>query len=141
MLDFTAAPLFEHHRLTAPIRPDPFAISVRAGGDQDIYEASVVDPTGGKCARFVNAARRDIAITYSSRGASLLMSVNSEADTTLTVDLPDGTRRCNDDAHNSTDNPRLYFPDGMSGRDDIWVGTRNQDSTFPAAQFRVSNQL
>ncbi len=140
-LDFTRPPLFEHHSLIAPIRPDPFAIMVAAGGNENIQDAAVVDTTGGECAGYVNAAQPDIAITYSSRGTSLLMSVNSDSDTTLVVNMPDGSWRCNDNANGSTRNPRLYFPDGMSGRYDIWVGTRQRDSSFPTAQFRVTNQL
>lgn len=141
VLDFTAPPLFEHHTLTAPFRPDPFGITVRAGGNQNISDANVFDPTGGACTGFVNAQQPDIAITYYSRGTPLLMSVVSDADTTLIVNMPDGTWRCNDDATGSTLNPRLYFPDGQSGRYNIWIGTYQRDSSFPIAQFRATTQL
>lgn len=141
VLDFTAAPLYEHHTLTAPFRPDPFAITVQAGGNENIGDANVFDLTGGTCNGFVNAAQPDIAITYYSRGTPLLMSVNSEADTTLIVNMPDGTWRCNDDANNSTLNPRVFLPEGQSGRYSIWVGTYQYDSSFPLAQFRVTARL
>ncbi|MCB9532148.1 MAG: hypothetical protein H6700_10315 [Myxococcales bacterium] len=140
-LNYDAAPLFEHHNLTAPFQPDPFAITVRAGGNDAIAEANVYDPTGGTCNGWVNAGQPDIAITYTSRGTPLTFSVNSESDTTLIVNLPDGTWRCNDDANGNTLNPRLYFGDGMSGRYSVWVGTYQRDGTFPIAQFRATTQL
>lgn len=140
-LDFTAPPLFEHHTLTAPFRPDPFGITVQAGGNENISDANVFDLTGGTCTGFVNAQQPDIAITYNSRGTPLLMSVNSEADTTLIVNMPDGTWRCNDDANTSTLNPRLYFPEGQSGRYNIWVGTYRHDTSWPVAQFRATTRL
>jgi hypothetical protein len=140
-LDFTRPPLFEHHELTAPFMPDPFGILVRAGGAQAIAQAGIIDPTGGSCAGYVNAAQPDLTITYYSRGTPLLMSVASEADTTLVVNLPDGTWRCNDDATSSTLNPRLYFADGMSGRYAVWVGTYSPGTEYPLAQFRATTQL
>ena len=140
-LDFTSPPLFEHHHLTAPFRPDPFQVTIRAGGNDPIADAGIFDPTGGACTGFVNAAQPDIVITYSSRGTPLLMSVNSDSDTTLIVNAPDGTWRCNDDATESTLNPRIYFRDGMSGRYSVWVGTYTQDSSFPLANFRTTTHL
>ena len=140
-LNYNQPPLFEHHHLTAPFRPDPFGITVRAGGNEAIQEAGVIDPTGGQCRGFVNAGQPDIAITYTSRGTPLTFSVNSEADTTLIVSLPDGSWRCNDDANANTRNPRFHFANGMSGRYSVWVGTYNRDGTFPIAQFRATTQL
>ncbi len=140
-LDFTRPPLFEHHELTAPFMPDPFGILVQAGGAQAIAQAGIIDPTGGSCAGHVNAAQPDLTITYYSRGTPLLMSVVSDADTTLVVNLPDGTWRCNDDATSRTLNPRLYFEDGMSGRYSVWVGTYAPGTEYPWAQFRATTQL
>ncbi|HRH21034.1 MAG TPA: peptidase, partial [Brevundimonas sp.] len=64
----------------------------------------------------------DFELTYSAGSLPLIISVNSNADTTLVVNAPDARWYCDDDGGNGL-NPSLRWNAPMSGTYDIWVGT------------------
>ena len=61
---------------------------------------------------------------------TLTIYAESKADTTLLINLPDGTWIADDDSGGNL-NPLLKFANPQSGQYDIWVGTIGKD-TAPA---------
>ena len=70
----------------------------------------------------------DFKLSYTAGNFPLTIHVESEADTTLLINLPDGTWVANDDQAPGNLNPLLKFAKPMSGRYDIWVGTFGKEN-------------
>ena len=65
----------------------------------------------------------DVDLYYSTSGSSTLyISAISGEDTTLLINLPDGSWVCDDDSYGDGD-PIVVIPGAESGLYDIWVGT------------------
>ncbi|MCB9531793.1 MAG: hypothetical protein H6700_08520 [Myxococcales bacterium] len=127
--DLTADPLFGTVTLEAGFVPDPHVVHVTAGGDLELPTTDIRDAaTGAACVGFVASAQPDVRLHYSG-GTLLQIGARSAVDTTLLVNLPDGSWRCVDDTFAL--DPALAFQPAPSGQYDIWVGTV-QDATAPA---------
>lgn len=100
--------------LQAGFEPDPFVKPLVAGGP-------IATRLGGVQA-FV-ARVPDFQLVYTAGKYVLTIHVESAADTTLLIHLPDGSWVANDDGPNTRRNPLLKFTKPPSGRYDIWVGT------------------
>lgn len=110
--------------------PDPYIVNVLSGGT--INAAGI----GGACRGFIsNAPDFDLYFTGGS-SLPLLISVASNADTTLVVRAPDGLWYCDDDSGQGL-NPSVRFNNPRSGLYDIWVGTYGNASNQPA-QLNIS---
>ncbi len=96
--------------------PDPRRISLRAGGN--IPAVNVGATCSGSIAR-----APDYQITYTAGRQPLIVRTESEIDTTLVINDPDGVWRCNDDTNGS--NAEVNFDKPSPGIYDIWVGTFN----------------
>ena len=70
----------------------------------------------------------ELRLDYTAGTFPLTIYAQSDADTTLLINLPDGTWVANDDGPNTGLNPLLRFPNPQSGRYDIWVGTIGKDN-------------
>ncbi|MEL7362789.1 MAG: hypothetical protein AAFN13_12015 [Bacteroidota bacterium] len=80
-------------------------------------------PDFGNCTYGNVAGAPDVDLYYTTSGSGpLFISVESEGDTTLLVNMPDGTWACDDDSGNGS-NPLLIIPNAADGLYDIWVGT------------------
>ena len=121
--DVGLPPSFGSTSLQAGFTPDPFSVDLTAGGSNDA--AGVAPQCSGNIA---NAP--DYSITYTPGGDfSLYFGVDSNADTTLAINDPDGNWHCNDDA--SGLDPAVAFENPQGGRYDVYVGTYG-GSTAPA---------
>ncbi len=107
--------------LRAGFTPDPFTVKVIAGGD--------VRTDKGGFAMYVSRAP-DFSLTYTAGNFPLTIYAESQADTTLLINLPNGTWVADDDSGGNL-NPLLKFNNPPSGRYDIWVGLLNA-GTAPA---------
>ena len=115
--------------LSAGFMPDPRVVEVQAGGSDRASRF------GGSCVG--NVARRpDVRLQYSAGSLPLIISVNSEADTTLVVRGPGGATYCDDDGGEVL-NPSVRLDRPRSGTYDIWVGTYSSGSLQPA-QLHIS---
>ena len=124
--DVNAAPNYGTINLATGFTPDPQVVAVRSGGNIDAESIS------SDCRGYISNAP-DVRLVFSA-GSSLplVISANSNADTTLVVNAPDGSWYCDDDGGNEGLNPSVRFNNPMSGRYEIWVGTYGNSSLQPA---------
>jgi hypothetical protein len=112
--------------LKAGFLPDPFAKKLIAGGP--------IKTNLGGVAAWV-AKPPDFKLHYTAGKFPLTIHVVSDEDTTLLINLPDGTWVANDDQAPGNLNPLLRFAKPQSGRYDIYVGTFKQGITPPATLY------
>jgi hypothetical protein len=108
---------------------DPRVVDLRAGGDRP---ASNV---GENCRGYITDAP-DYRVFYDAGSLPLIISVASDADTTLVVNAPDGQFYCDDDSGEGS-NPSIRFDAPKSGRYEIWVGTYSAGNS-QAARLHIS---
>jgi len=108
----------------------PFSINLTSGGGID---ASNVD---FQCAGYISEAA-DFELTYTAGSGPLVMNVDSDGDTTLVVNTPNGEWVCDDDGGQGV-NPRLVFNPAASGVYDIWVGSYSSGD-FESAVLEISS--
>ena len=113
--DIGADPSYGTVNLSSGFEPDPHRISVSSGGKTD------ASGLGSPCTGMI-ANSPDIRLVYSNGSLPLIISANSDSDTTLVVNAPDGLWYCDDDTGEGV-NPSVRFNKPMSGRYEIWVGT------------------
>ena len=119
--------------LATGFQPDPFVVQVQSGGSID---AQSINPG---CKGFI-ASAPDVRVNFTAGALPLIISVASDADTTLVVNGPDGAWYCDDDGGQYGRNPALRFGHPQSGRYDIWIGTSGS-SSLQAAQLNVSELM
>jgi len=122
--DLEGNPSYGTITLDAGFTPDPHQVNVSSGGNTDA--SNLGSPCTGNIA---NAP--DIRVVYSNGSLPLIISANSEFDTTLVVNAPDGLWYCDDDSGEGV-NPSVRFNKPMSGRYEIWVGTYSSAEYRPA---------
>lgn len=122
--DRGADPSYGTVNLDAGFLPDPHRISLSSGGKT---EASNL---GSPCTGMI-ANAPDVRLVYSAGSSPLIISVNSDSDTTLVVNAPDGQWYCDDDSGEGV-NPSVRFSKPMSGSYEIWVGTYSGSDFRPA---------
>ena len=132
--NFNAAPLYGTLTLTTGFSPDPQQVSIQAGGSNAVSSLGIVDPTGGTCTGYINAAAPDVRVHYTAGTTyPLRFYVQAAADTTLLVSMPDTSWRCNDDFAGF--NPLVNLVSPPSGQYDIWIGTYLASASTPATFF------
>src|SRR5687768_3808826 len=110
-------PTFGAIKLNAGFTPDPLTIDLQAGGQ-------LRTNLGGVNAHV--AKNPDYRLHYTSGKYPLTFTVKSAGDTTLLINLPDGTWIADDDGGEGTD-PLIRLANPPSGRYDIYVGTYQKD--------------
>ncbi len=114
--NYALNPTYGTYNLQSGFLPDPYNISVVAGGPNNVSAM-----TNGQCAGFA-AEAPDVRVFFQGGNFSQInFSAMSNADTTLIVNDPNGTWWCDDDSGNGL-NPLLALTP-ISGQYDIWVGT------------------
>ena len=115
--DFPAEALYNNVSLVTGFSPDPYLVSIVAGGDS---AASV--ELGAACAGNVTSKQPDVVLNYTA-GSNFGLYLYAEAaeDTTLILLGPDGWY-CDDDSHGDL-NPGVSLQRPLSGDYLIWVGT------------------
>jgi hypothetical protein len=119
--DISASPTFGTVNLSVGFTPDPHIVELRAGGSLEVDV--------GSCDYGYVASAPDVDLYYDASGSgNLYIYVESDDDTTLLVNRPDGNWLCDDDGYGSL-NPIIQVPKAASGLYDIWVGTYGDDLT------------
>jgi hypothetical protein len=111
-------PTFGSVTLRAGFLPDPYKKDLVAGGP-------IQTKLGGVTAWVAKAP--DFVLNYTAGQFALTIHADSKADTTLLINLPDGTWVADDDSGGGL-NPLLKFAKPQSGRYDIYVGTFNKEN-------------
>lgn len=125
--DFTQDPSFGVLNLAEGFLPDPSDVELVAGGTIDATSVQ------SGCVGMI-APAPDVRLFWDGT-SSLIISVDSDDDTTLVVNGPDGSWHCDDDSGEGN-NPSLQFRTSLSGQYDIWIGTFGSD--YASATLSVS---
>ena len=110
-------PTYGAVKLDAGFLPDPFTKEVQAGG-------KLRTNLGGVNAYVAKAP--DFSLQYTAGKYPLTFSAKSVGDTTLLINLPDGSWIADDDSGGGLD-PLIRIAQPKSGRYDIYVGTFQKD--------------
>ena len=126
--NYSLPPAFGSIQLQSGFIPDPHYRNRTAGGNlraQDRFS---------NCRGFI-ANAPDYSLYYTAGAQDLFINVDSDRDTTLVINGPDGRWYCDDDGAEHALNPLLYWGTPQSGRYDIWVGTYSSGAGVPATLF------
>jgi hypothetical protein len=126
--NWQASPSYGETYLSSGFTPDPHSVRLSAGGSiraQDRFS---------DCRGYI-ADAPDYRLQYSAGSLPLYLNVDSDTDTTLVVNGPDGRWYCDDDGADEALNPLLYWSNPPSGQYDIWVGTYSSGGLADATLF------
>jgi hypothetical protein len=122
-LDYTLPPTYGEVNLGAGFTPDPYQVSVNAGGNVN------VSYLGSSCSGFTGEAP-DVRLNFSGGGASLIrLYYIAGQDSTLVINDPYGNFYCVDDSF-GTVNPTIDFNNPAGGTYDIWVASYSAGNMF-----------
>jgi serine protease Do len=126
-LDYSLDAYFGEAELVSGFTPDPYTLNITSGGGIN------ADYLGGECRGYA-AEASDFQLTWS--GDSSLLRVyfepsESSGDTTLLINMPDGSWSCNDDASSENLNPMVRMSNPPEGVFDIWVGSYTEGERVP----------
>lgn len=125
--DVRAEPLYGTLTLSSGFQPDPQVRTIQAGG-------SAQNPISGSgCAGYLNIERPDLDLNFTPGAYPLFIYVRASSDTTLLVNLPDGSWVCSDDV--TGNNPMVQLAQPMAGNYNIWVGTYQAGATQEATVY------
>ncbi|MGE3141862.1 MAG: peptidase S1 [Hyphomonadaceae bacterium] len=127
--DFHQNPTYGMIQLRSGFTPDPFQTNLQSGGSTDAAQS-----IGGGCTGWV-ATAPDYRLNYTPGSLPLIISVNSDQDTTLVINGPDGKWYCDDDGGQKGLNPAVRFEHPAAGQYDIWVGTYGSGQLFQSTLF------
>ncbi len=133
-VDLSLTALFGDHALSAGFTPDPYTIDVQAGGPLSANEAGPggdeADASWNYCSGNITQAPT-AQLEWDGNGGPLYIYAQSDRDTTLAINLPDGSWVCDDDGGEGV-NAALSFTEAPSGVYDIYVGLFSGSDTAPA---------
>jgi hypothetical protein len=125
--DPAGKPTFGAVALKAGFTPDPFTKELTAGG-------SIKTNLGGVTAWV--AKNPDFRLNYTAGNIALTIHAESDSDTTLLINLPDGTWIADDDSGGNL-NPLIKLKAPKSGQYDIWVGSF-KEGVLPKATLKIT---
>ena len=119
--DYGQSPAYGTLTLSSGFTPDPRTVRLVSGGGNDA--SSVASGCVGNI-----AYAPDVRLHCTNNGTSLplIFSTQSDHDTTLVINGPDGRWYCDDDSGGGL-NPSIQLP-ARSGRYEVWVGTYRSGS-------------
>ena len=123
--DWQAAPHFGTIDLGAGFQPDPFVRSLTAGGTINLRHCFQQQNWSGYV-----TTRPDLDLRWHGNSRRLTIAVESNADTVLLINSPDGRWHYNDD-HRGL-NPAIIFYNPQAGLYDIWIGSYDGSRRNPA---------
>jgi hypothetical protein len=128
--NYGGPPSFGTVNLRAGFEPDPRIVNVTAGGR--LAASSISAGCVGSVAN-----NPDVRLNYTAGGTDLplIISVDSDDDTTLIINGPDGRWHCDDDGGEESDNPSIRFDDPASGQYDIYIGHYAEGRSIPARLY------
>lgn len=124
--NWAETPVYGTANLESGFTPDPWTQDLQAGGGG---EAS--DNLASGCRGFINFSAPDVDLNYESGNFSLYIYADSDSDTTLVVNAPDGSWHCDDDSGDGL-NPMVTFRKPQRGNYNIWVGVYSNAELQPA---------
>jgi len=113
--------------LSSGFTPDPYRVSVQAGGSVDGARLP------GACTGMISQAP-DFELTYQAGSLPLVFRTVSSEDTTLIINGPDGRWHCDDDSYGDGD-AMVRFNRPQSGTYDVWVGAFGGGTTSATLQI------
>ena len=120
---------YEEVNLDAGFLPDPYEVSVTAGGSLPVA-------VGGCGYGYVSSAP-DVKLYYTTSGVNTLyLYAEANEDTTLLINTPSGEWICDDDGGAVGTDPLLEIMNAPGGRYDIWIGS--YDETLDEAVLYIS---
>ncbi len=125
--DVGAEPLYGTLNLSSGFQPDPQVRTIQAGG------SSRNPISGSGCTGYINMERPDLDLNFTPGAYPLFIYVRASSDTTLLVNLPDGSWVCSDDA--TGNHPMIQLGQPMAGNYNIWVGTYQAGATQEATVY------
>ena len=129
-LDPTADP--NYGTWTLAEYPDPFILTIDAGGDVDASAADV----GAGCVGYVTG-NPDLKFDFG--GGTLRAFFASTGDTTLIMYKPDGSYVCNDDGVGA--NPVIDVANAAAGTYSLWIGTYSSGGLIPGHLVITTGEL
>lgn len=126
--NYSLNPTYGTLNLSAGFQPDPQVVNLESGGNINAQTLS------SSCRGFI-AQAPDVRVNYRAGQYQLMVSADSQTDTTLVINGPDGSWYCDDDSGNNGLNPLIRFNNPQSGQYDIWVGTYGSASLAPAQLY------
>jgi serine protease Do len=131
-LDISADANFGTVELGPGIVPDPHTVYVVSGGSVDISTLGL----GGDCRGFATAAPDyRLTLTGDISRLRIFFVAQDGGDTTLAVNLADGTWVCNDDFADGNVNPMVEITSARGGVYEIWVGSFNTGTTVAGTLY------
>lgn len=128
--DYSLEPTYGEVTWPGGFGPDPYTVDLQSGGSVDASRLGTI------CTGYI-ANAPDFRLNYQGTGwRTLYLAAQSSADTTLVVNLPDGSWVCNDDGGSGL-NPLLSFDTPLTGQYDIWVGTYGEEA-YHSARLLIS---
>lgn len=102
--------------LAPGFQPSPLTIDVASGGDIAVKPLAL----GDNCLGYA-AADPDVVVDLAAGFARITFLIAAAEDTTLIINLPNGSWSCNDDTNGL--NPALVYHKPAPGRYQIWIGS------------------
>ena len=127
-LDATGEPRYGRHALAPGFAPSPFSAGGLSGGDVDLKSLGL----GANCLGYA-ASSPDFVVALTAAFERVTFLVASDADTTLAINLPNGSWACDDDTNGL--NPALVFHGAAAGDYRIWLGSYTQGANDESALY------
>ncbi len=122
--------------LSAGFSPSPYAAAVTAGGPIDVMSLNLPSANGEGC-RGYSPDNPQVALTWSGMTTNLriFFVATQLGDSTMIVQLPNGSFFCNDDFPGGSLNPLIDIPNAGPGVYNIYVGTFSSGATVPGTLY------
>lgn len=127
--NFSQNPAYGTANLRPGFMPDPHQRVLTAGGNINTRTSGPAPACG-----YV-ASAPDYRLNWAG-GSTLNIYAIASGDTTLLINMPNGSWQCNDDG-GSGSNPLISISNAPAGQYDIWVGTYSSN-TIGGARLRIS---
>lgn len=120
-LNPAGAPRYGSHALAPGFTPAPARYDALSGGDIAVKSLNL----GDNCLGY-SASDPDFRIELASEFGRVTFLIASAEDTTLIINLPNGSWACNDDTNGL--NPALVFHNAPAGPYQVWIGSYTAES-------------
>lgn len=117
-LDWSLDPNFGAISYNANVETEPYFLDMQAGGEVDAHR------TLPECRGYVTV-QPDFRFEYTAGAGPLVISAQSDTDTTLIVSDPNAEWICDDDSGGAA-NPQVTIDAPLDGQYDVWVGTYSE---------------
>ena len=115
-LNPAGAPRYGRHALAPGFVPSPFTYEALSGGDIEVKSQSL----GDNCLGYA-ASDPDFVVELTGDFSRITFLIASAGDTTLIINLPNGSWSCDDDTNGL--NPALVYYNALPGLYQIWIGS------------------